>query len=197
MKVVGIGLNKTGTSTLGFCMRQWGYKHISYDKAAFDLWRDRNYEELLQMIGRYDSFEDWPWPLIYQQIDEKYPGTKFVLTRRKDAETWFASLIKHADRIGPTDFRKYIYGHTMPHDHKEEHIQIYENHIQTAREYFKDRPDDMLEVCWEEGDEWDKLSDFLGLEKPNTPFPHVNKKPKRFGKVKRLIRKFARTYLKV
>ena len=197
MKVIGIGLNKTGTSTLGFCMRYWKFKHISYNKKAFELWRQGNYDALFKWIDRYDSFEDWPWPLFYQQIDQEYPDAKFVLTRRKNPEVWFSSLLKHANRIGPTAYRKSIYGHSMPHNHKEDHIRIYENHLQTVREYFKDRPDDLLEVCWAEGDDWDKLADFLGLEKPNEPFPHVNKKPKRLGKVKRFIRKSARNYLKI
>lgn len=177
MKIVGIGLNKTGTTTLGVCFRQWGLKHISCSQEAFNLWRNANYDDLLVYISEYDSFEDWPWPLIYKVIDEKFPGTKFILTRRKDAEIWFSSLCQHADRTGPTDFRKCIYGYEMPHEHKAAHIRFYENHLDSVRDYFRKRPTDLLEVCWEEGDGWEKLSKFLGFECPNIPFPHANKSP--------------------
>ncbi len=174
-KVVGIGLNKTGTSTLGVCLRHWGLKHTSYSVDAFNLWRERNYEGLLEHISHYESFEDWPWPLVYREVDQTFPGSKFILTRRKDAETWFGSLRKHAELTGPTKFRKVIYGYAMPHEHKEEHIQFYERHLQEVRDYFRARPDDLLEVCWEEGGGWTELSQFLGFERPDIPFPHANK----------------------
>ena len=174
-KIVGVGLNKTGTSTLGVCMRHWGLKHVSYDVDAFNLWRERDYAGMLGRARPFDSFEDWPWPLVYRELDRTFPGSKFILTRRKDPETWFESLRKHAELTGPTKFREVIYGHAMPHAHKEEHIRFYETHLQRVRGYFRTRPADLLEVCWEEGDGWDALSQFLGLERPNVPFPHANK----------------------
>jgi hypothetical protein len=177
MKIVGIGLNKTGTKTLGACFRHWGLKHQSFNEEAFELWRRKEVEELLKWVGEYESFEDWPWPLIYADIDRKYPEAKFILTKRKNPETWFHSLCKHADRTGPTIFRKYIYGHELPHHHKAEHIQLYEHHIESVRKYFQHRPDDFLEVCWENGDGWQELARFLGYEAPCIPFPHENKAP--------------------
>ncbi|OGS95976.1 MAG: hypothetical protein A3H31_03245 [Gallionellales bacterium RIFCSPLOWO2_02_FULL_57_47] len=175
MKIVGIGLNKTGTTTLGVCLKHWGLKHISCSQDAFNLWRKEDYDGLLKLVGDFDSFEDWPWALIYKAIDERFPGAKFILTRRKDAETWFNSLCQHADRTGPTDYRKYIYGYEMPREHKAEHIFLYEKHLETVREYFRKRPSDFIEVCWEEGDGWKELSDLLDFECPNIPFPHANK----------------------
>lgn len=48
-------------------------------------------------------------------------------------------------------------------------------HNKEVRDYFKDRPDDFLEVNWENGDGWELLCDFLGKEIPDRPFPHANK----------------------
>lgn len=175
MKIVGIGLNRTGTTTLGQCMRHWGLRHVSCSREAFDLWREGDTENLLQLIDAHDSFDDWPWPLVYKEIDARYPGTKFILTRRKDPQTWFDSLCKHAVRTGPTDFRRYIYGYDMPQDHAAEHIRYYEAHLEDVRTYFKDRPTDLLEVCWEDGDGWAELAAFLGFEAPNAALPHVNR----------------------
>lgn len=174
MKIVGIGLNKTGTKSLRACMVHWRQKHISYSNDAFELWRTANLDALLAWVNKYDSFEDWPWPLIYKDIDEKFPHTKFILTRRKDSDTWFRSLCKHAERTGPTSFRKHIYGYEMPHNHRDEHISYYERHLESVRQYFRNRPNDLLEVCWEEGDGWEELSIFLGFERPDLPFPHAN-----------------------
>jgi hypothetical protein len=52
----------------------------------------------------------------------------------------------------------------------------YLSHIQEIRDYFKDRPDDLLEICWENGDGWEKLANFLGKPVPQEPFPHRNKR---------------------
>ena len=187
MKVLGVGLNKTGTTTLGACLHHWGLKHTSCHREAFNLWRNDNYEEILTIAEEFDSFEDWPWPLIYKEIDEKFPNTKFILTRRINSDTWYKSLCKHAKRTGPTDFRKYIYGYEMPHQHKKEHILFYEKHLDSVREYFYERQDNFLEVCWEEGDGWDELSSFLGFERPKIPFPHEKKSPTMGDNLKELV----------
>lgn len=189
MKIVGIGLNKTGTSSLGVCMKTWGLRQFWFSPEAFDLWREKNIEGLLSMAERFDSFEDWPWPLVYREFDQRYPGSKFILTRRMSADAWFASLCKHAARTGPTRFREAIYGYAMPDGHKEEHIRFYQNHLLAVRSYFANRPGDLLEVCWEEGDGWQKLSSYLGLPDPGIPFPHAEKSPpKSSGLMERMRR---------
>lgn len=177
MKIVGVGLNKTGTKTLGTCLRHWHFKHVSFSPMALELWHQNNYEKLLAWVANYDSYEDWPWPLIFRDIDRAFPGSKFILTRRANPEVWFESLCKHAERTGPTIYRKYVYGFEMPHKHKSEHIRYYEGHLQTVREHFKDRPEALLEVCWEEGSGWTELAQFLDRPQPNVPFPHENKSP--------------------
>ena len=175
MKIVGVGLNKTGTTTLATCFKYWGFRHISVDKKAFELYQKGDYESLLMIVNRYDTFKDWPWALIYREIDVRFPGTKVILTTRKNPDIWFHSLCKHAVRTGPTEYRRHIYGYAMPQGHASEHIAIYERHNEAVREYFRNRPDDFLEVCWEKGDGWHSLAKFLGLGIPDIPFPHVNK----------------------
>jgi hypothetical protein len=176
MKVVGVGLNKTGTKTLSVCLTQWGFNHITWDLASFQQYQRGDYETLWKTMRAYDSFEDWPWPLMYKEIDAQFPGSKFILTIRKSPEVWFASLCKMAVRRGPlTRFEQYIYGYAIPHGHKDEHIQFYNAHNQAVEEYFKDRPEQFLKVCWENGDGWKELANFLEKPVPDRPFPHLNK----------------------
>ena len=151
MKIIGVGLNKTGTKTLNTSLRHWGFRHFSIDKDAVQLYIDGNIKGLLQLVEQYDSFEDWPWPLIYREIDQAFPGSKFILTRRKDSETWFRSLCDHAELYHASRTWKAVYGYENPKKHKREHIEYYENHNRGVREYFRDRPDDLLEVCWGKG----------------------------------------------
>jgi hypothetical protein len=175
MKIFGIGLNKTGTKTLGFCLKHFGYRHISCDFQSLKLYSEGKLEPIFKKIEHYDSFEDWPWPLMYKILDEKYPDSKFILTTRENPETWFHSLCKHADRTGPTQHRKIVYGHEMPHDFKEEHINFYNAHNEAVLKYFEKKPGKLLGVCWESGDGWQKVCAFLGKEVPDIPFPHLNK----------------------
>lgn len=179
MKIVGVGLNKTGTTTLGVCLHQWGLKHLSFSTSGFQLYREHNFEEIWRIVDRYDSFEDWPWPLMYREMDQQYPGSRFILTTRQSSEKWFDSLCKHSERSEnrKSEFRIHIYGYEMPREHKAEHIEFYESHNERVRQYFRDRPEDFLEICWENGEGWDELSEFLEFNRPNKPFPHAGKSP--------------------
>ena len=180
MKVVGIGLNKTGTKTLQSFFVQWGFRNRTYDLDAFERYRRGDIEGLLDEMEDFDSFEDWPWPLFYRDIDERFPDARFILTRRRDADRWYRSLCNMAIRRGPfTDFEQHIYGYAMPQGHRAEHIAFYEDHNREVREYFADRPGKLLEVCWEEGSTGDDVADFLGQPRPEAPDGHVNRSSRR------------------
>ncbi len=49
---------------------------------------------------------------------------------------------------------------------------VYDTHVKNVRDYFKDRPDDLLVMNIFEGDGWDRLCSFLGKERPGVDFPH-------------------------
>ena len=177
MKIAGIGWHKTGTTTLSHCLREFGFRHRTWEPKDLALWKDGNIERLMTHAAAYDSCDDFPWPFLFRELDERFPGTRFILTRRRDPETWFRSICKHADRTGPLMYREWVYGHDMPHGHRKRFIDIYEGHNEAVRAYFAQRPGDLLEVCWEEGDGWRELADFLGIEAPECPFPHANRSP--------------------
>lgn len=127
-------------------------------------------------MDEYDSFEDWPWPLMYEQIDQQYPGTKFILTTRSSPERWYSSLCKMAVRMGPLkDFEQHIYGYAMPQGRRQEHLDYYIAHNARVRQYFKDKPGKMLEICFDEGVSMATLTDFLGLPPVEFTPPHANK----------------------
>jgi len=178
MKVFGIGMNKTGTKTLGSCFTVLGLRNRSYAADLLLSYSTGDFSAIFEVSDRFDSFEDWPWPLLYKEFDARYPEALFILTLRKDPETWFESLCKHADRTGPTDARKIVYGHAMPRDYKEEHLRIYNRHNKEVEDYFRGRPHKLLKICWEDGDGWPEICAFLGLPVPGLPFPHENQAPR-------------------
>jgi hypothetical protein len=183
MKVLGVGLHKTGTTTLGTCLKHFGLKHQAWTREGFGMWIDNRFDKLLEIAEQHDSFEDFPWALMYLQFDKEFPGTKFILTRRIDGETWFRSVCKHSKWTGPHEVNLHVYGNELPFGLQAEYITVYENHLKEVRAYFKDRPQDLLEVCWENGDGWSEICNFLGFDIPEIPFPHSNPSPGPIGRM--------------
>ena len=189
MKVFGIGLNKTGTSSLKTCMKLWGFNHMSFDLDAFNAYRNKDWVYLKSICDAHDSFENWPWALMYEQLDAWYPDAKFILSVRSDAQTWFKSLSKHGKRIGPlVDYELYIYGYAVPDENVQAHIDYYNNHNKKVEDYFANRPGRLIKVCWEQGDGWSELSAFLNQPPPQSEFPHSNKTPNLYEKLERKYR---------
>jgi hypothetical protein len=174
-KVFGIGLNKTGTTTLGACLTRLGYRHQSYSSEALAAYREGRIAEVVEMTRGFESCEDWPWPLVWRELDEAYgEGARFVLTTRISSEVWVESLKAHSLNTHPTRaMRPAIYGHYYPHGYEAEHQRAYERHNAAVRAYFaREAPHRLLEVCWETGDGWAALCRFLGVPVPDEPLPH-------------------------
>src|SRR5579859_2611094 len=101
-KIFGIGLNKTGTTTLGACLTRLGYRHGSCRRDLLIAYREGRLDEIFAETDRLDSFEDWPYPLIYRELFFRYgEGAKFILTRRATPRIWLRSLMRHALRTNP------------------------------------------------------------------------------------------------
>ena len=177
IKIFGIGLNKTGTSTLGQCGKILGYRCTSCDKGLLeDISLRNDFTRIKKTVSQFDLFEDWPWPLIYKELDLMYPGSKFILTKRENENVWLSSLKKHSMRTHPTRHcRKLAYGHAFPHKYEDEHLEFYKRHNDDVRTYFKGRDNDFIEICWENGDSFEKLCNFLRRDVPSITLPHANR----------------------
>lgn len=171
-KVIGVGMAKTGTSTLAICLEFLGFgPHQGFDAELSRQVKTGNIAESLKTAEPAGFLEDSPWLSLYKELDAAHSNSKFILTLRKSSEAHAISNWQHTLRKGQRFECE-----------KEERIAItkqrYEAHNQAVRDYFANRPNDLLEVCWELGDGWDKICPFLGVEMPLIPFPHVNAKPK-------------------
>jgi len=176
VKIFGIGLNKTGTSTLGAAGEMLGLRTKTWDAALFkDTIIDGRRDQLWRIISQFDLFNDFPYPLLFREIDQRFPRSKFILTRRASAEKWIASLKAHAMRSNPSSqTNKIVYGFMFPHGREPEFMEFYERHNENARRYFRGRPDDFLEICWESENDWARLAAFLGVAAPDVSLPHIN-----------------------
>jgi hypothetical protein len=178
MKIWGLGWAKTGTTTLGACMSSFGFRHMSTRLDLVDHLSVGNLTPIFQVADDHDSFEDWPWILLYKAVDKRYPGSKFILTLRDDS-AWIQSYRNMLRRETPNSVlnrrRRVLYGFDVDVASDEELVARRRVHEECVRFYFRDREGDLLEVDWSRGDGWTKLCAFLRLPVPWLPFPHENK----------------------
>lgn len=172
-KVFCIGFHKTGTSSLERALTLLGYRVTGPNGV-----RDRNIEHnVLRMaqalVPRFDAFQDNPWPVIFQEMDAAWPGSKFILTER-DPEAWLRSQVRHFGRKS-RPMRQWIYGAGCPEGNEDIYRQRYLRHSREVRAYFAGRPDDLLVMDLAAGDGWEELCAFLGKDIPAVAFPHANK----------------------
>ncbi len=173
-KVFGVGLQKTGTSTLGRVLNILGYRveeETDYDMV--DSLMKGDMDAIKERAKEFDGFEDNPWPLLYKELDEWYPGSKFILTVR-DESNWIHSITKHFGN-NKSAFREWYYGNGAPQENRELYLEKYLSHNADVKKYFANRKGDFLVVNFEEGDGWKKICKFLGEPIPKADFPHLNK----------------------
>lgn len=185
MKIFGIGYPKTGTTSLNDSCKILGYNQCKvFDYFIKWFQNNKNIPEILDdkffcdAINENDVFSDWPFFFLYRELDKKYPGSKFILTVRKNKKIWQESENRHKIMIKKI-LKKEAY-ETYLIERKYLPVYKYEEHIKEVKEYFKHRPDDLLVVCFESEKGWNKLCKFLEVPEPKTLFPHANKSKNTF-----------------
>lgn len=176
-KTFAIGLSKTGTHSLHHAFLRLGLRSIHYPDPAPLLRGD------FTTLAPFDAAGDIPVALFYQQLDAAFPGSRFILTTRP-LEPWLESIRAHlARRDHPrytantpaAQVRHRMYGSVR--FHPDAYTRAFQLHHVRVRDYFRDRPDDLLEINICAGQGWDALCPFLGLPIPSQPFPHTNRRP--------------------
>jgi len=172
-KVFCIGFHKTGTTSLSHALHHLGYS-VTGPNGVNDINIDKNvFTMAYDLVEKYDAFQDNPWPIIYKELDLKFPNSKFILTLR-DSKSWLNSQIKHFGKE-ETPMRKWIYGAGCPEGNEDLYIKRFEEHNNQVMNYFSKRTGDLLIMSLFKNDGWEKLCPFLGAEIPNITFPHANK----------------------
>ena len=175
--VFGLGLQKTGTTTLGVALERLGYK-VRGQGFSLDmrLDRDKVLKRLDDLKGDYNAFQDYPWFLFYEDLDAAYPDAKFILTHR-DPQGWIRSCQRyHQSYDRPTILN--VYGVDRVTGNEDDMLKAFENHNARVREYFEDRPGKLLSVDFSREKDWSRLCDFLGIDiedRPDGPLPLANK----------------------
>ena len=174
-KVFCIGFHKTGTTSLEVALSKLGYSVAGSFGTKDPEIESKVHEMAFAMVAEYDAFEDNPWPILYRELDERFPGSKFILTRRP-SENWIRSQVKDFATT-ETPMRRWIYGEDAgcPEGNEDTYIARYERHNREVLDYFSDRPNDLLVVDFPNDDGWTRICPFLDVDIPDEPFPHANK----------------------
>lgn len=178
MKVFGIGMQRTGTTSLARALNMLGVRTLQFPTPLF--------RDLDHPVGReFDGFTDNPIPLLYEELDAKFPRSRFVYTIRDEGE-WLESARwlfsdgakkfdwqheRHRDVIRDMHLR--LYGTTTFDEAR--FLAAYREHDRGVREYFANRPNALLTLDVTRGDGFEKLCPFLGKPIPDEPFPEQNK----------------------
>ena len=99
MKVIGAGFGRTGTMSLKVALEELGFGLCYHMTEVFehpehaDFWVAAGRGEPVdwdEVLGGYEAAVDWPACTFYEDLMEKYPDAKVLLSVR-DPERWYKS----------------------------------------------------------------------------------------------------------
>jgi Sulfotransferase domain len=225
LEVIGAGFGRTGTNSLKAALEELGFdpcyhmselfehpKHVElWDAAARGKSVDWN-----ELFGGYRSTTDWPACSFYEELVQRYPDAKVILTLR-DPNRWYQStyttiyarrriassaIFRCLRRLGLRQFNantflllvlkagasvglfrpgmaraawlndRLIWEDTFGGnlEDRQHAIEVFERHNEEVKRRV---PVERL-LVYEIKEGWGPLCDFLGVEEPEKPFPHLN-----------------------
>lgn len=175
--VLGIGLNKTGTTSLHEALEVLGYRSLHWGGPDARSRVRRAIEEGKPMLHYLDAGLEAVSDLEevtynFDLADRQYPETRFVLTVR-DIDDWVESRRRHVE-LNRRARRAGRYSGSFLEIDPAAWIADYRRHVARVRAHFADRPGDLLVMDIADGDGWDPLCAFLGEPVPDCPFPARN-----------------------
>ncbi|HEU4428682.1 MAG TPA: sulfotransferase [Myxococcota bacterium] len=180
-RVFCIGLNKTGTSSLNACFEILGLgpraprPDPARKRATRALFERGDYEPALALAARFRAFEDRPFNVweMYRRLDERFPGSFFILTVR-EPEAWWKSVDHWIHVTKPHLRERYVQHLRAADDSKDSMLRGYLRYNQEVRDYFAGR-EDFLAFDPTAGLGWGPLCEFLRVPVPSVPFPQRNR----------------------
>ncbi|ORZ22606.1 P-loop containing nucleoside triphosphate hydrolase protein [Absidia repens] len=201
LQVIGAGLGRTGTQSLGVALELLGYRTHRMVNVLTDPTQDpgvwlrakenpsTHKDEWESVYGNYDAAISWPTVTFYKELMDKYPDAKVILTLR-DANEWFDLMLNtiftqvnfqlpinsphhlnHAVEMLKTVI---LDGQAPnPFDAEADRAKFIKMYNDHIEEVKKHVPAErMLIMNLNEG--WDRLCTFLNKPVPDTPYPALN-----------------------
>ena len=198
MKIICVGIGKTGTTSISKALRHLGYTVFDWEEQVFDFqdhWVDvfQNGAQLdvKRVYQHADAVVDAPGNFFWEEILEAYPDSKVILSEREEG-SWLKSLVNQLQVFEAVISRRFL-AVLSPTSRKQ--IFILYSHLtailgsadpksacvlRTRYRMHNHRvkslvpPEKLLVYNVKQG--WKPLCDFLGCEVPTVAFPHENVK---------------------
>lgn len=180
-RIFGIGLHKTATTSLHKALQILGYDSAHWENAhwAKAIWDEMKSSGRSLTLEKHYALSDLPISILYKELDKAYPGSKFILTIRDEAD-WLRSVRDHWDS-DKNPFRAAWATDPFTHRiHKELYgqkgfdadvfLKRYRRHNAEVQEYFGNRSDDLL-IMQQHRLGWIELCKFLNKPVPDQSYP--------------------------
>jgi len=154
--------------------------HYPYDaRTERDLFGGRE----LSILSQANAVLDLPSAGFYRQLDELYPGSRFLHTTRERGE-WLDAVERHYDSLladwpaRPRRFREFseritrhVYG-AFPFE-RDAFAAAYDRHEDGIADYFASRPGEWLRIDLTRDADNGQIARFLGLPPAARPCSHI------------------------
>lgn len=181
-RIFGIGTHKTATTSLHAALEILGFKSGHWENAhwAKAIWNEMEGLGSSLTVEKFYALSDLPIPMLFRQLDQTYPGSKFILTIR-DEKDWLNSARNHWSyemnpRRAMWDEDPFTHKiHSLLYGRKkfDEAIMLakYREHNAAVLSHFADRPQDLLVMDMSKGAGWKELCGFLKVAVPSMEYP--------------------------
>ena len=201
MKLIGAGFGRMGTMSIKAALEQIGYGpcfhmiDVIRDPSLLPPWKAAADGEPVDWVEALDGWEstiDWPGCNYWREHHEIWPDIPVLLNNR-DREAWYKSTYNSIWEAKERAMRGELAGNTEnppppevmamvaktvwdgsfdgQFTDKEYAFKKLDEHYDAVRATIP--KDQLLEFdVTQEG--WDPLCSFLGIDVPDTPFPHLN-----------------------
>jgi hypothetical protein len=194
LKVVGVGLGRTGTNSLKVALEQLlggpcyhMFELIAHPQQVPE-WERALRGEAVDWNALFDGYAatvDWPGCAFWRDLVVANPDASVLLSTRDSAQTWWASmehtivpalhgpmLSEHPELMRGQEMVRELFRtrFTPQFADRDAAIAVYERHCDDVR---REVPAARL-IEWQPRDGWEPICARLGLPVPDTPFPHEN-----------------------
>lgn len=188
IQVIGAGYGRTGTASLKLALEQLGFGPCYHMTEVFEhpetvpMWVEaaKGNPDWNTIFSGYAACVDFPACTHWRTLMDVYPDAKVILSMR-DAGKWFDSVNETIMSPKTVEFsmnsplaemmERNIYDlFDARIDEREHMIDCFNQHVQEVKSTV---PAERL-LVFEAKMGWQPLCDFLGVDVPGHPYPHVN-----------------------
>jgi hypothetical protein len=206
VKVIGAGFGRTGTMSLKAALERLGFgpcyhmtevfAHPEHTNFWLSAWRGEQVD-WDGVLGDYGSTVDWPACTFYEDLMERHPDAKVLLSVR-DPDRWYESTRSTVYELSKITTRSPVFraifavtvmlsSGSPPRgnmayeiiwdgtfdgrfEEKTYAVEVFERHTENVKRRVP--PGKLL--VYELGQGWGPLCEFLGVPEPDEPFPRLN-----------------------